>query len=50
MVDAPSSANTAAKFVAGMSAKLITSVIRAWNTDASVDGLHSYFRDMEQER
>lgn len=50
MVIAPLSANTMAKIVAGMSDNLITSVIRAWDSDARVDGLRSYFKDLEQKR
>ncbi|KAL2118457.1 hypothetical protein VTJ04DRAFT_8117 [Mycothermus thermophilus] len=38
LVVAPLSANTLAKIVNGMSDNLLTSVIRAWDTDASVDG------------
>ncbi|SPQ21025.1 9a1e7e3a-72ba-4f3b-88bd-cbb563c9dfac [Thermothielavioides terrestris] len=37
LVVAPLSANTLAKIVNGMSDNLLTSVIRAWDTDASVD-------------
>jgi phosphopantothenoylcysteine decarboxylase len=37
MVVAPLSANTLAKVVNGMSDNLLTSVIRAWDTDASID-------------
>ncbi|AEO63482.1 uncharacterized protein THITE_2108817 [Thermothielavioides terrestris NRRL 8126] len=37
LVVAPLSANTLAKVVNGMSDNLLTSVIRAWDTDASVD-------------
>lgn len=39
-----------AKIVAGMSDNLITSVIRAWDSDASVDGLRSYFKELETKR
>ncbi|KAK4241031.1 hypothetical protein C8A03DRAFT_12683 [Achaetomium macrosporum] len=37
LVVAPLSANTLAKVVNGMSDNLLTSVIRAWDTDASID-------------
>ncbi|KAK3327416.1 flavoprotein-domain-containing protein [Cercophora scortea] len=37
MVVAPLSANTLAKVVNGMSDNLLTSVIRAWDTDSSID-------------
>ena len=37
LVVAPLSANTLAKMVHGMSDNLLTSVIRAWDTDGSVD-------------
>lgn len=50
MCIAPLSANTMAKIVAGMSDNLITSVIRAWDSDASVDGLRSYFKELETKR
>lgn len=50
MVVAPLSANTMAKIVAGMSDNLITSVIRAWDTDARVDGLRDHFRHLEEKR
>lgn len=50
MVIAPLSANTMAKIIAGMSDNLITSVIRAWDTDARVDGLRPYFKEVEQKR
>lgn len=50
MVVAPLSANTMAKVVSGMSDNLITSVIRAWDTDASVDGLRDDFRDLGEKR
>lgn len=39
LVIAPLSANTMASMVAGTSANLLTSVIRAWDTDGTVDGL-----------
>ena len=39
MLIAPLSANTMAKMVAGFSDNLVLSVIRAWDTDGSVDGL-----------
>lgn len=39
-----------AKIVAGMSDNLITSVIRAGDTDAGVDGLRPYFMDLEEKR
>lgn len=38
LVVAPLSANTLAKIVNGMSDNLLTSVIRAWDTDSSIDG------------
>lgn len=38
LVIAPLSANTLAKVVNGMSDSLLTSVVRAWDTDAAVDG------------
>ncbi|KAK0720768.1 flavoprotein-domain-containing protein [Lasiosphaeris hirsuta] len=38
LVVAPLSANTLAKIVNGMSDNLLTSVIRAWDTDAAIDG------------
>ncbi|KAK3944071.1 flavoprotein [Diplogelasinospora grovesii] len=38
LVVAPLSANTLAKVVNGMSDNLLTSVIRAWDTDRSIDG------------
>jgi len=38
MVVAPLSANTLAKIVNGMSDNLLTSVIRAWDTDGGIDG------------
>lgn len=50
MVIAPLSANTMAKIVAGMSDNLLTSVIRAWDSDASVDGLRAYFKELERRR
>ncbi|KAH6627043.1 flavoprotein [Chaetomium sp. MPI-SDFR-AT-0129] len=37
LVVAPLSANTLAKVVNGMSDNLLTSIIRAWDTDASID-------------
>jgi phosphopantothenoylcysteine decarboxylase len=37
LVVAPLSANTLAKVVHGMSDNLLTSVIRAWDTDSSID-------------
>lgn len=39
LVIAPLSANTMAKMVNGMCDNLLTSVIRAWDTNASVDGI-----------
>lgn len=38
LVVAPLSANTLAKIVNGMSDSLLTSVVRAWDTDGSIDG------------
>lgn len=38
LVIAPLSANTMAAMVAGTSSNLLTSVIRAWDTDGTVDG------------
>lgn len=38
LVIAPLSANTLAKIVNGMSDSLLTSVVRAWDTDGSIDG------------
>lgn len=38
LVVAPLSANTLAKIVNGMSNSLLTSVVRAWDTDGSIDG------------
>ncbi|KAL2268728.1 hypothetical protein VTJ83DRAFT_3574 [Remersonia thermophila] len=38
LVVAPLSANTLAKVVGGMADNLLTSVVRAWDTDSSIDG------------
>lgn len=49
MVIAPLSANTMAKIVNGMADGLLTSVVRAWDTDASVDGLRDSFLEKKKE-
>ena len=50
MIIAPLSANTMAKIVGGQADGLLTSVVRAWDSDASVDGVREVFKMREEER
>ena len=50
MVIAPLSANTLAKITNGISDGLLTSVVRAWDTDAFVDGIRPMLRGFHERR